>query len=93
MITDELQNNGNDMCPRCPEDDNGAEEKSPFLVTAKLIPNDLQLCIKLENHFLVKDPNCERTFQLQHSFTSILQWENDGKAERTEETAESSNQR
>ncbi|GFW48260.1 tigger transposable element-derived protein 1 [Trichonephila clavipes] len=41
------------------EGDNDEEEKSTPL-TGKLIQEDLQLCSKLENHFLINDPNSER---------------------------------
>ncbi|GFX59679.1 tigger transposable element-derived protein 1 [Trichonephila clavipes] len=41
------------------EGDNDEEEKSTPL-TGKLIQEGLQLCSKLENHFLINDPNSER---------------------------------
>ncbi|GFX69125.1 hypothetical protein TNCV_3563011 [Trichonephila clavipes] len=40
------------------EGDNDQEEKSTPL-TGKLIQEGLQLCSKLENHFLINDPNSE----------------------------------
>ncbi|GFV65407.1 hypothetical protein TNCV_2638371 [Trichonephila clavipes] len=40
------------------EGDNDEEEKSTPL-TGKLIQEGLQLCSKLENHFLINDPNSE----------------------------------
>ncbi|GFU67570.1 hypothetical protein TNCV_1643191 [Trichonephila clavipes] len=46
------------------EGDNDEEEKSTSL-TGKLIQEGLQLCSKLENHFLINDPNSERTSKLQ----------------------------
>ncbi|GFV96966.1 tigger transposable element-derived protein 1 [Trichonephila clavipes] len=46
------------------EGDNDEEEKSTSL-TGKLIQEDLQLCSKLENHFLINDPNSERASKLQ----------------------------
>ncbi|GFW25932.1 hypothetical protein TNCV_1328881 [Trichonephila clavipes] len=45
------------------EGDNDEEEKSTPL-TEKLIQEDLQLCSKLENHFLINDPNSERASKL-----------------------------
>ncbi|GFY28481.1 probable RNA-directed DNA polymerase from transposon X-element [Trichonephila clavipes] len=47
-----------------PEGDNDDEEKSTPL-TGKLIQEGLQLCSKLENHFLINDPNSERASKLQ----------------------------
>ncbi|GFV94127.1 tigger transposable element-derived protein 1 [Trichonephila clavipes] len=47
-----------------PEGDNDEEEKSTPL-TGKLIQEGLQLCSKLENHFLINDPNSERASKLQ----------------------------
>ncbi|GFU71904.1 tigger transposable element-derived protein 2 [Trichonephila clavipes] len=47
-----------------PEGDNDEEEKSTPL-TGKLIQEFLQLCSKLENHFLINDPNSERASKLQ----------------------------
>ncbi|GFV43942.1 tigger transposable element-derived protein 1 [Trichonephila clavipes] len=41
------------------EGDNDEEENSTPL-TGKLIQDGLQLCSKLENHFLINDPNSER---------------------------------
>ncbi|GFX25695.1 voltage-dependent calcium channel type A subunit alpha-1 [Trichonephila clavipes] len=42
------------------EGDNDEEEKSTPL-TGKLIQEVLQLCSKLQNHFLINDPNSERS--------------------------------
>ncbi|GFU84666.1 hypothetical protein TNCV_5109231 [Trichonephila clavipes] len=50
------------------EGDNDEEEKSTPL-TGKLIQEDLQLCSKLENHFLINDPNSERASKLQQRAT------------------------
>ncbi|GFY09639.1 tigger transposable element-derived protein 1 [Trichonephila clavipes] len=50
------------------EGDNDEEEKSTPL-TGKLIQEGLQLCSKLENHFLINDPNSERTSKLQRRAT------------------------
>ncbi|GFU04936.1 tigger transposable element-derived protein 1 [Trichonephila clavipes] len=50
------------------EGDNDEEEKSTSL-TGKLIQEDLQLCSKLENHFLINDPNSERASKLQRRAT------------------------
>ncbi|GFW96549.1 tigger transposable element-derived protein 1 [Trichonephila clavipes] len=49
------------------EGDNDEEEKSTPL-TGKLIQG-LQLCCKLENHFLINDPNSERASKLQRRAT------------------------
>ncbi|GFY03533.1 tigger transposable element-derived protein 2 [Trichonephila clavipes] len=49
------------------EGDNDEEEKSTPL-TGKLIQG-LQLCSKLENHFLINDPNSERASKLQRRAT------------------------
>ncbi|GFS65777.1 hypothetical protein TNCV_3853981 [Trichonephila clavipes] len=46
------------------EGDDEEEEKSTPL-TGKLIQEGLQLCSKLENHFLINDPNSERASKLQ----------------------------
>ncbi|GFW30827.1 tigger transposable element-derived protein 1 [Trichonephila clavipes] len=46
------------------EGDNDEEEKSTPL-TGKLIQECLQLCSKLENHFLINAPNSERASKLQ----------------------------
>ncbi|GFU39432.1 tigger transposable element-derived protein 1 [Trichonephila clavipes] len=46
------------------ESDNNEEEKSTPL-TGKLIQEGLQLCSKLENRFLINDPNSERASKLQ----------------------------
>ncbi|GFV81643.1 tigger transposable element-derived protein 1 [Trichonephila clavipes] len=50
------------------EGDNDEEEKSTPL-TGKLIQEGLQLCSKLENHFLINDPNSERACKLQQRAT------------------------
>ncbi|GFY31831.1 tigger transposable element-derived protein 1 [Trichonephila clavipes] len=50
------------------EGDNDEEEKSTPL-TGKLIHEGLQLCSKLENHFLINDPNSERASKLQRRAT------------------------
>ncbi|GFU57689.1 tigger transposable element-derived protein 1 [Trichonephila clavipes] len=50
------------------EGDNDEEEKSTPL-TGKLIQEDLQLCSKLENHFLINAPNSERASKLQRRAT------------------------
>ncbi|GFW78575.1 hypothetical protein TNCV_2243751 [Trichonephila clavipes] len=50
------------------EGDNDEEEKSTPL-TGKLIQEGLQLCSKLENHFLINDPNSERASKLQRRAT------------------------
>ncbi|GFU78484.1 tigger transposable element-derived protein 1 [Trichonephila clavipes] len=50
------------------EGDNDEEEKSSSL-TGKLIQEGLQLCSKLENHFLINDPNSERASKLQRRAT------------------------
>ncbi|GFW38817.1 tigger transposable element-derived protein 1 [Trichonephila clavipes] len=50
------------------EGDNDEEEKSSSL-TGKLIQEGLQLCSKLENHFLINDPNSERAYKLQRRAT------------------------
>ncbi|GFX47736.1 tigger transposable element-derived protein 1 [Trichonephila clavipes] len=47
-----------------PEGDNDEVEKSNPL-TGKLIQEGLQLCSKLENHFLINGPNSERDSKLQ----------------------------
>ncbi|GFX96971.1 tigger transposable element-derived protein 1 [Trichonephila clavipes] len=51
------------------EGDNDEEEKSTP-ITGKLIQEDLQLCSKLENHFLINDPNSERASKLQQTVSS-----------------------
>ncbi|GFU17057.1 hypothetical protein TNCV_2480001 [Trichonephila clavipes] len=53
------------------EGDNDEEEKSTPL-TGKLIQEDLQLCSKLENHFLINDPNSERTSKLQRELQNCM---------------------
>ncbi|GFV02083.1 hypothetical protein TNCV_4278741 [Trichonephila clavipes] len=50
------------------EVDNDEEEKSTPL-TGKLIQEGHQLCSKLENHFLINDPNSERASKLQRRAT------------------------
>ncbi|GFX87780.1 tigger transposable element-derived protein 1 [Trichonephila clavipes] len=50
------------------EGDDDEEEKSTPL-TGKLIQEGLQLCSKLENHFLINDPNSERASKLQRRAT------------------------
>ncbi|GFV89604.1 hypothetical protein TNCV_1575771 [Trichonephila clavipes] len=52
------------------EDDNDEEEKSTPL-TGKLIQG-LQLCSKLENHFLINDPNSERASKLQRELQNCM---------------------
>ncbi|GFX23124.1 tigger transposable element-derived protein 1 [Trichonephila clavipes] len=51
------------------EGDNDEEEKSTPL-TGKLIQEGLQLCSKLENHFLINDPKSERASKLQQTVSS-----------------------
>ncbi|GFV50166.1 MAU2 chromatid cohesion factor homolog [Trichonephila clavipes] len=53
------------------EGDNDEEEKSTPL-TGKLIQEGLQLCSKLENHFLINDPNSERASKLQHELQNCM---------------------
>ncbi|GFX51946.1 tigger transposable element-derived protein 1 [Trichonephila clavipes] len=53
------------------EGDNDEEEKSTSL-TGKLIQEGLQLCSKLENHFLINDPNSERASKLQHELQNCM---------------------
>ncbi|GFT35808.1 tigger transposable element-derived protein 1 [Trichonephila clavipes] len=53
------------------EGDNDEEEKSTPL-TGKLIQGGLQLCSKLENHFLISDPNSERASKLQHELQNCM---------------------
>ncbi|GFU95931.1 tigger transposable element-derived protein 1 [Trichonephila clavipes] len=53
------------------EGDNDEEEKSTPL-TGKLIQEGLQLCSKLENHFLISDPNSERASKLQHELQNCM---------------------
>ncbi|GFS54606.1 tigger transposable element-derived protein 1 [Trichonephila clavipes] len=52
------------------EGDNDEEEKSTPL-TGKLIQG-LQLCSKLENHFLINDPNSERASKLQRELQNCM---------------------
>ncbi|GFY05170.1 hypothetical protein TNCV_3270421 [Trichonephila clavipes] len=53
------------------EGDNDEEEKSSSL-TGKLIQEGLQLCSKLENHFLINVPNSERAFKLQRELQNCM---------------------
>ncbi|GFX59444.1 hypothetical protein TNCV_3667091 [Trichonephila clavipes] len=53
------------------EGDNDEEEKSTPL-TGKLIQEGLQLCSKLENRFLISDPNSERASKLQHELQNCM---------------------
>ncbi|GFX36542.1 tigger transposable element-derived protein 1 [Trichonephila clavipes] len=53
------------------EGDNDEEEKSTPL-TGKLILEGLQLCSKLENHFLIKDPNSEQASKLQRELQNCM---------------------
>ncbi|GFT83129.1 tigger transposable element-derived protein 1 [Trichonephila clavipes] len=53
------------------EGDNDEEEKSTPL-TGKLIQEGLQHCSKLENHFLIKDPNSERASKLQRELQNCM---------------------
>ncbi|GFS54267.1 tigger transposable element-derived protein 1 [Trichonephila clavipes] len=53
------------------EDDNDEEEKSTPL-TGKLIQEGLQLCSKLENHFLINAPNSERASKLQRELQNCM---------------------
>ncbi|GFX81351.1 tigger transposable element-derived protein 1 [Trichonephila clavipes] len=53
------------------EGDNDEEEKSTSL-TGKLIQEGLQLCSKLENHFLINDPNSERVSKLQSELQNCM---------------------
>ncbi|GFX66710.1 tigger transposable element-derived protein 1 [Trichonephila clavipes] len=54
-----------------PEGDNDEEEKSTPL-TGKLIQEGLQLRSKLENHFLINDPNSERASKLQRELQNCM---------------------
>ncbi|GFX44765.1 tigger transposable element-derived protein 1 [Trichonephila clavipes] len=51
--------------------DNDGEEKSTPL-TGKLIQKGLQLCSKLENHFLINAPNSERASKLQRELQNCM---------------------
>ncbi|GFW03557.1 hypothetical protein TNCV_3987761 [Trichonephila clavipes] len=53
------------------EGNNDEEEKSTPL-TGKLIQEGLQLCSKLENHFLINDLNSERASKLQHELQNCM---------------------
>ncbi|GFY18680.1 tigger transposable element-derived protein 1 [Trichonephila clavipes] len=53
------------------EGDNDKEEKSTPL-TGKLIQEHLQLCSKLENHFLINNPNSERASKLQRELQNCM---------------------
>ncbi|GFW19520.1 tigger transposable element-derived protein 1 [Trichonephila clavipes] len=69
------------------EGDNDEEEKSTPL-TGKLIQEGLQLCSKLENHFLINDPNSERASKLQSELQNCMS----GYRELYKKTRESSSQ-
>ncbi|GFV40879.1 tigger transposable element-derived protein 1 [Trichonephila clavipes] len=53
------------------EGGNDEEEKSTPL-TGKLIEEGLQLCSKLENHFLINDSNSERASKLQRELQNCM---------------------
>ncbi|GFU97544.1 tigger transposable element-derived protein 1 [Trichonephila clavipes] len=53
------------------EGDNDEEDKSTPL-TGKLIQEGLQLSNKLENHFLINDPNSERASKLQRELQNCM---------------------
>ncbi|GFW06488.1 tigger transposable element-derived protein 1 [Trichonephila clavipes] len=53
------------------EGDNDEEEKSTPL-TGKLVQEGLQLCSKLENHFLINAPNSERASKLQRVLQNCM---------------------
>ncbi|GFV44027.1 uncharacterized protein TNCV_3571481 [Trichonephila clavipes] len=53
------------------EGDNDEEKKSTPL-TGKLIQVGLQVCSKLENHFLINDPNSERASKSQHELQNCM---------------------
>ncbi|GFY18864.1 tigger transposable element-derived protein 1 [Trichonephila clavipes] len=53
------------------EGDDDEEEKSTPL-TGKLIQEGLQLCSKLENPFLINDPNSERASELQRELQNCM---------------------
>ncbi|GFV56809.1 tigger transposable element-derived protein 1 [Trichonephila clavipes] len=53
------------------EGDNDEVEKSTPL-TGKLIQEGLQLCSKLENHFLINDPNSERASKFQRELQNCM---------------------
>ncbi|GFU16957.1 uncharacterized protein TNCV_721551 [Trichonephila clavipes] len=53
------------------EGDDDEEEKSTPL-TGKLIQEGLQLCSKLENHFLINAPNSERASKLQRELQNCM---------------------
>ncbi|GFV72017.1 tigger transposable element-derived protein 1 [Trichonephila clavipes] len=69
------------------EGDNDEEEKSTPL-TGKLIQEGLQLCSKLENNFLINDPNSERASKLQSELQNCMS----GYRELYKRTKESSSQ-
>ncbi|XP_023209677.1 tigger transposable element-derived protein 1-like [Centruroides sculpturatus] len=48
------------------------EGKKQTPLTAKLIGQKLELCSKLENHFLINDPNSERAFKLQQELQNCM---------------------
>ncbi|GFV14425.1 tigger transposable element-derived protein 1 [Trichonephila clavipes] len=53
------------------EGDNDEDEKSTPL-TGKLIQEGLQLCSKLENHFLSNDPNSEQASKLKRELQNCM---------------------
>ncbi|GFU84643.1 tigger transposable element-derived protein 1 [Trichonephila clavipes] len=53
------------------EGDNNEEDKSTPL-TGKLIQESLQLSNKLDNHFLINDPNSERASKLQRELQNCM---------------------
>ncbi|GFX87668.1 tigger transposable element-derived protein 1 [Trichonephila clavipes] len=48
------------------------EEENSTPLTGKLIQEGLQLCSKLENHFLINDPNSERASILQRELQNCM---------------------
>ncbi|GFY04375.1 tigger transposable element-derived protein 1 [Trichonephila clavipes] len=52
------------------EGDNDEEKSTPL--TGKLIQEGLQLCSKLENHFLINAPNSERASKLQRELQNCM---------------------
>ncbi|GFX34016.1 uncharacterized protein TNCV_912171 [Trichonephila clavipes] len=52
------------------EGDNEEEKSTPL--TGKLIQEGLQLCSKLENHFLINAPNSERASKLQRELQNCM---------------------
>ncbi|GFY28101.1 tigger transposable element-derived protein 1 [Trichonephila clavipes] len=69
LVDDALSDN--DIIDLTLEGDNDEEEKSTPL-TGKLIQEGLQLCSKLENHFLINDPNSERASKLQRELQNCM---------------------